>query len=62
MEIIFLVEIVPVVIPATEIGSGSWQPFALPEGLQQSIFVEPQEQFMVLIELSAEWPIEELNL
>src|SRR5881296_3624950 len=54
VKIVFFVEVVSIVIPAAHVGAWSRHSLALAEGLEQAIFVEIKEQFVILIELRAE--------
>ena len=62
MKIIHGAKVIGVVIPAAHVGSRSRHPFALPERLQQCIFVEVQEQIVIVVELTAEQTVKQLNL
>src|SRR5580700_4121042 len=61
MKIILLVKIVGIVVPASEIGAGSRHSLTLAERLEQPIFIEIEEHLVVLIKLSAEGTIEQLD-
>src|SRR5438094_1180654 len=60
VKVILLVKVVPIVIPAAEVGAGSRHPLTLAKRFEQPIFIEMKEQFMVLLELLTEGPVQEL--
>ena len=62
VKVILLVKVIRIVIPAAEVGAGSRHPLTLAKRFEQPIFIEMKEQFMVLVELQAEWPIQELHV
>src|SRR6266851_187544 len=61
MKIGFLVEVIGIVIPATQIGAWRRQPFTFPKRLQQTVFIEIAEQFMVLVELETEGAVKQFH-
>jgi hypothetical protein len=62
MEIVSGVKVSPIVIPSAHVRSGSRHALALPEWLQQGIFIEIEKQIVIVIELRAKGAIEELHL
>jgi len=62
VKVILLVKVVRIVIPATEVGAGSRHPLTLAKRFEQPILVEMKEQFMVLVELQTEGPVQELHI
>ena len=62
VKVILLVKVVPIVIPAAEVGAGSRHPLTLAKRFEQPIFIEMKEQFMVLLELLTEGPVQELHI
>src|SRR5207302_196311 len=62
VKVILLVKVVRIVIPATEVGAGSRHPLTLAKRFEQPILVEMKEQFMVLVELQTEGPVQELHV
>src|SRR5580700_635428 len=62
MKIILFVEVVGIVIPAAHVGAWSGHSLALSEGLEEAVFVKIEEQLMILVELGAEGPVEELHI
>jgi hypothetical protein len=62
VKVILLVKVVRIVIPATEVGAGSRHPLTLTKRFEQPILVEMKEQFMALVELQTEGPVQELHI
>jgi hypothetical protein len=62
VKIVLLVEIVAVVVPAAHIGAGSGHTLANAEGFEEAVFVEIEEELVILFELGAERAVEELDL
>src|SRR5438093_4142045 len=62
VKVILLVKVVRIVIPAAEVGAGSRHPLTLAKRFEQPIFIEMKEQFMVLLELLTEGPVQELHI
>src|SRR5467141_884686 len=62
VKVILLVKVVRIVIPAAQVGAGSRHPLTLAKRFEQPIFIEMKEQFMVLVELQTEGPIQELHV
>src|SRR6266566_2060137 len=62
VKVILLVKVVRIVIPATQVGTGSRHPLTLAKRFEQPILVEMKEQFMVLLELQTEGPVQELHI
>ena len=62
VKVILLVKVVRIVIPTTEVGTGSRHPLTLSKRFEQPILVEMKEQFVVLLELLTEGPVQELHI
>jgi hypothetical protein len=62
VKVILLVKVVRIVIPATQVGAGSRHPLTLAKRFEQPILAEMKEQFMVLLELQTEGPVQELHI
>jgi len=62
VKVILLVKVVRIVIPATQVGAGSRHPLTLAKRFEQPILAEMKEQFMVLLELQTEGPLQELHI
>src|SRR5437667_6481277 len=62
VKVILLVKVIRIVIPAAEVGAGSRHPLTLAKRFEQPIFIEMKEQFMVLLELLTEGPVQELYI
>src|SRR5204862_7283863 len=62
VKVILLVKVVRIVIPAAEVGAGSRHPLTFAKRFGQRIFIEMKEQFVVLAELQAGWPSQELHV
>src|ERR1700722_1338500 len=62
VKIVLLIEIVGVVVPAAHVGTRRGHSLALTEGFEEAVFVEIEEQRMVLVELVSEGAVEELHV
>src|ERR1017187_952787 len=62
VKIVFGVEIITVVVPAAEVRTGSGHALPMPKGLEQAIFIQVQEKFVVVFKLLAEQALEQLHL
>jgi hypothetical protein len=62
VKIILFVEVVGIVIPAAHVRAWSGHSLALSEGFEEAVFVKIEEQLMILVELGAEGPVEELHI
>jgi hypothetical protein len=62
MEVLVRIKIIAIVVPPAQVRSRRSHPLSLPKRLQHPVFIHIQKDFMILLKLLPQPPLQQLHL